>query len=204
MTGRAEVVRLQAQLGATFERARRLAATADAETQSDFARYLCISVSGFLEKSVAELVIEHSRRSGGPTLQRFIEANTRKFTNANSEKLKQLLGSFSQDWRLKLEAILVDDAKDAIDSIIGLRHSIAHGGSAGVTYSRVSEYYKRIQLVIEQIADICTQITQVAEHVKRNPKILLPRRFNGRTALVYFGSQVQREESQRHRLRCDK
>jgi hypothetical protein len=155
MTGRAEISRLQAQLGATFERGKRLATVADQETQSDFARYLCVLVSGFLEKAVAELLLEHSRRSAGPTLQRFVEANTRKFTNANSERLKQMLGSFSHDWREKMETILVDESKDAIDSIIGLRHSIAHGGSAAVTYSRVSDYYKRIKLVVEEIANLC-------------------------------------------------
>lgn len=155
MTGRAEVSRLQAQLNATFERGKQLAAHADLETQSDFARYLCVLVSGFLEKAVAELVVEHSRRSGGPTLQRFVEASTRRFTNANAQKLKELLGGFNPDWRTKLDAILIDEFKDAVDSVVGLRHSIAHGGSAAVTYSRISEYYKQIQLVVGEIADLC-------------------------------------------------
>jgi hypothetical protein len=156
LTGRAEVSRLKAQLDATFARGKKLAATgADLETQSDFARYLCVLVSGFLEKAVTELVLEHSRRSGGPTLQRFVEMNTQKFTNAKAEKLKTILGSFSSDWRAKLDVILVDESKAAVDSVIGLRHQIAHGGSAGVTYSRISEYYKRIQFVVDQIADIC-------------------------------------------------
>jgi len=155
MTGRAEVSRLQTQLNATFDRGRRLAAVADLETQSDFARYLCVLVSGFLEKAVAELVLEHSRRSAGPTLQRYVEANTRRFTNANSQRLKDLLGSFSPDWRSRLDAILVDESKDAVDSVVGLRHLIAHGGSAGVTYSRINEYYKRIRLVVDEIAGLC-------------------------------------------------
>ena len=155
MTGRPEVFRLQAQLNATFERGKRLVAVADLETQSDFARYLCVLVSGFLEKAVAELILEHSRRSGGPTLQRFVEANTRKFANANAQRLKDVLGSFNPDWRTRLDIILIDEFRDAVDSIVGLRHLIAHGGSAGVTYSRISEYYKRIQLVINEIADLC-------------------------------------------------
>ena len=156
MTGRAEVSRLQAQLNATFERGKRLAAVgADLETQSDFARYLCVLVSGFLERAVTELILEHSRRYGGPTLQRFVEANTRKFANANCKKLKDTLGTFSPDWRTKLDTILVDESKDAIDSVIGLRHLIAHGGSGGITYHRISEYYKRIQLVVDEIAHLC-------------------------------------------------
>ena len=52
--------------------------------------------------------------------------------------------------------ILVDESKAAVDSLIGLRHQIAHGGSAGVTYSRICDYYKRIQGLVNEIADICT------------------------------------------------
>lgn len=155
MTGRPEVSRLKARLDATFARGMAITAHADLETQADFARYLCILVSGYLEKALTELVQEHSRRHGGPTLQRFIEKSTRKFTNANSQKLKDLLGSFNADWRSRLDVVLVDEFKDAVDSVLSLRHLIAHGGSAGVTLSRVAEYYLRIQLVVDEIADLC-------------------------------------------------
>jgi hypothetical protein len=154
MTGTAEVARLRSQLDATFKRARSLQ-EADLETQADFARYLCILVSGFLEQSVAELVLEHARKNGGPTLQRHVEHNTRRFTNANAQKLKELMGSFSPDWRLKLDSFLVDEFKDAVDSVVSLRNLIAHGGSAGVTYSRILDYYRRVQSVVDEIAGIC-------------------------------------------------
>jgi hypothetical protein len=155
MTGRPEVSRLKARLDSTFERGKLISASADLETQADFARYLCVLVSGYLEKSLTELLQEHSRRHGGPTLQRFVERNTRRFANANSQKLRDLLGSFNADWTAKLDAVLVDEFKDAVDSVISLRHVIAHGGSAGITLSRVSEYYQRIQLVVDEIADLC-------------------------------------------------
>jgi hypothetical protein len=159
MTGRAEVARLQSRLDATFKRGSELSIhVSDLETQSDFARYLCVLVAGFLEKAIAELVLEHSRKTGAPTLQSFVEANTKRFTNANSQKIADLLGSFSPDWRLKMKSILTDEFKDAVDSVIGLRHLIAHGGSAGVTYGRMNEYYLRIQLVIDEIADLCAPV----------------------------------------------
>ncbi len=159
MTGRAEIARLQSRLDATFKRGGELFnSVPDLDTQSDFARYLCVLVAGFLEKAVAELVLEHSRNTGAPTLQSFVEANTKRFTNANSQKIADLLGSFSPDWRLKIEAVLTDESKDAVDSVIGLRHLIAHGGSAGITYRRMSEYYMRIQLVIDEIANLCAPV----------------------------------------------
>lgn len=156
MTGRAEVSRLQMVLDSTFDRAKKIS---DLETQSDFARYLCVLVAGFFEKAIAELLQEHSRQTGAPTLQRFVEANTRRFTNANSQKVADLLGSFSPDWRVEIETVLVDESKAAVDSVIGLRHTIAHGGSAGgVTYGRICNYYSRIQVVVDKIADLCAPI----------------------------------------------
>ncbi len=154
MTGRAEIDRLRKRLDATFERCGKLS-SADLEVQSDFARYLCVLVSGYLERAVAELVLEHARRSGGPTLQRYVEANTKRFANANCEKLKRLLGSFHLDWRARLDLVLVDEFKDAVDSIVSLRNIIAHGGSAGITYSRIKGYYVLVQIVVDEIADLC-------------------------------------------------
>lgn len=64
MTGRAEVGRLRQVLEDTFKRAEKVGG--DTELQSDFARYLCVLVSGFLEKAVAELILEHARLSLRP------------------------------------------------------------------------------------------------------------------------------------------
>jgi len=155
MTGRAEVGRLKKRLDATFERYKKLPPSVDLEVQSDFANYLCVLVAGYLEKAVAELVLEHARRCGGPTLQKYVETCTKRFTNAKSEKLKTLLGSFDGDWRKRLDLVLKDEFKDAVDSLIGLRHQIAHGGSATTTYQRINDYYLRIQVVIDKIAEIC-------------------------------------------------
>ena len=154
MNGRAAVWRLKQRLDATFTRAERIGS--DPELQSDFARYLCILVSGYLEKAVAELVLEHSRRMSAPSVQRFVELQTRRLTNVNSQRLKDLLGSFDLDWQQDLSAFLVDERKDAIDSIVNLRNSIAHGQSVGVTYLQVVKYYEQIQKVIDHVADLCT------------------------------------------------
>jgi RiboL-PSP-HEPN len=87
-----------------------------------------------------------------------VELNTRRFTNANSERLQNLLGSFDPDWRQTLESFLVDELKDAVDSIVNLRNTIAHGGSVGLTYQRISDYYARVQRVVDRIAELCAPI----------------------------------------------
>lgn len=153
MTGRAAIHSHQQRIDAVFERTGHL--VDDLELQADQARYLCVLVSGFIEKAMCEVVFEHARRVGAPSLQRFVEAHAGRFTNANSEKVLQLLGTFDPDWRREVAVILVDEYKDAFDSVVSLRHQIAHGSSVGVTYVRIKNYFHAITHIIERIQRIC-------------------------------------------------
>src|SRR5438128_11059911 len=156
MTGRAEVHRLKQVLDATFQRAANL--SGDPELQSDFARYLCVLVSGFLEKAVSELILEHTRRHAGPSVQRFVESRGRRLTNVNAQRLQETLGMFKTEWRDDLKRFLVDERKDAVNSIVALRNTIAHGQSVGVTFVRVKEYYRLVQSVVDRVADLCAPL----------------------------------------------
>jgi hypothetical protein len=153
MTGRAEVMRLKQRLDATFVRLGN--SQLDIEVQSDLARYLCVLVSGFLEQSMYELVVEHARRVGAPSLQRFVDKRTRNFTNPKCQKLLTLIGDFNPEWRLSLEGFLAAELKDAVDGVVNLRNTIAHGRSVGVTYATIEDYYRRVQKVVEFVADFC-------------------------------------------------
>ncbi len=144
---------MKQRLDATFERVKRV--TPDLELQADFARYLCVLVSGYIEKAVVAFVLEHARQRGGPTLQRFVEQRTKKFSSAKASRVQELLGSFDPAWQQELGEFLVDERKDAVDSIVSLRNVIAHGGSVGLTYSRVLEYYEHAQRVVDRVGELC-------------------------------------------------
>jgi len=158
MTGRAEVVRLQQRLDATFRRVRSLPNDCDTELLSDFARYLCVLVSGFLEQAVIELLLEHVRNHSHHSIQQHVERRLRQFTNANAQRLIDLMGSFEADWRTEMVAYLVDEHKDAVDGIVDLKNTISHGRFAGVTITRATDYYSRVRDVVNRIADLCAPI----------------------------------------------
>ena len=77
MTGKPAVAALRKRLDSTFERMEQVSDDVELELLSDFARYLCVLVSGFLEQSVVALVLEHVRRNSSPTVQNHIEARLR-------------------------------------------------------------------------------------------------------------------------------
>lgn len=152
MNGRAEVSRLRKRLDATF--GRMPAAGMDIEVQADFAKYLCVLVSGFFENAIVALVLQLVEQRSAPEVTSFIERQLDRWTNPTSEKITNLLGAFSSDWRDDLAAYLVDERKDSINSLVALRHKIAHGESVGTSLSQVKAHYITILDVVGHVADL--------------------------------------------------
>ena len=153
MNGKTEIDRQRKRLDATFERASK--AGTDLELSSDLARYLCVLVAGFLEQAVIEIALEHVRKHSHISIQRHVENRLRRFTSANTQNVIDLLGGFDPDWRIDLEAYLVDEHKDAINSVVNLRHTIAHGRYTGTTLAGVQNYYKVVKRVVQHCTDLC-------------------------------------------------
>jgi hypothetical protein len=153
MTGKAEVESQIKRLDATFKRAS--GATGDLELSSDLAKYLCVLVSGFLEQSIIELLLEYIRIHAHTSVHQHMEPRLRQFTTAKTHRIIELFGSFDANWRKDLEDYLVDQLKDAIDSVVANRHNIAHGKSVGLTISRVQTYYERVKDVVDHLSDLC-------------------------------------------------
>nr|VFJ67139.1 MAG: hypothetical protein BECKFW1821C_GA0114237_101117 [Candidatus Kentron sp. FW] len=149
-----EIIELKRHLDTAFERIGNVDSD-NQELKSDLARYLCILVSGCLEKAVAALLLKHAKQSGGPTLQRFVEIKTGRPMNLNVQRLQELLGSFDPDWSSELESFLVDECKEAVNSVVRLRNRIAHGETISVTYQQISGYHVKVQEVVNKIAELC-------------------------------------------------
>ncbi|MBZ0145793.1 MAG: hypothetical protein K8F56_19700 [Rhodocyclaceae bacterium] len=123
----------------------------DPEHQADYAKYLCILVSGFVETAFEELAIEHCRRRASPTVLSFAARKLARPQNLKAEPLLRLLGSFEASWRVELEGFLAGERKDALDSLVDLRNKIAHGDTVTVSLIAVKRYYKAVREVVEFI-----------------------------------------------------
>ena len=152
MAGNAKLAALQRRLDATFDRVAAFRPD-DFELLSDFARYLCVLVSGYLESAIAELALEHCRHRCSPTVLSYVDAQLGRFQNPNAERVLQLLGAFDPLWRTDLETFISGERKDAIDSVVALRNKIAHGESVGITYRRIKDYYTRTKEVIDFLSE---------------------------------------------------
>lgn len=151
MSGRQEVHRFRTRLDATFKRGQALDGD---QVRADFARYLCVLVSGFLETSTVELLLDYSTRLSAPNVGAFVDTALERRTNLNVERLSQLLGAFSSDWSDKFGKFLTLERETAVNSVVANRNQIAHGANQGITLVQIQIYYSRVIEVIDFIADL--------------------------------------------------
>jgi hypothetical protein len=143
------------KLIAAFGRAQELSKFPDLEElQADYARHLCVLVSGFIERAVTEIILTYAQGKAPAPLRSFIETSLKRLTNVDKERLLNLVGSLDAGWRTQLESYVVDERQAAINSIVGLRNDIAHGGGGSVSLSQVEKYWVVVQEVIEKVEQL--------------------------------------------------
>jgi RiboL-PSP-HEPN len=146
------VSRLRQRLDEVFTRADILD-PGELELRSDFARYLCVLISGYVEKSLQELTIQWCRSQSSPSVLRYATGSLRRLQNLNSERLKQVLSSFDEGWRQQVEA-RCEEGLDALDSLYGNRNLIAHGANVGLTLTQVRRYLSSVQEIIDLLIEL--------------------------------------------------
>ncbi|WP_298928198.1 HEPN domain-containing protein [uncultured Ramlibacter sp.] len=134
-------------MDATFARIQ-LLDVGQLELRADFARYLCVLVSGYLDQTIREITGEFVRQRAQPLIADLVVKLTDRTTNLTAAKLRTYLLQIDRTWEGAIDALLVDRAKDALDSVIALRHRIAHGQSADVTIARMLGYYVEIKKLL--------------------------------------------------------
>ena len=126
----------------------------DLALQAEFAQYLCVHVSRFVEQSVEDILIAHAKRQSAPTVVNYVDGTVRR-TNLNAERLLQVVGHFDGSWRKDLEAYMKGERKDALDSVVNHRNNIVHGEGTTISYQRIANYYASIKSILRRLDDLC-------------------------------------------------
>lgn len=140
-------------LDATFARVDRLE-PGEIELRADFARHLCVLVSGFMDQTIKNYTIEYVRKRSSGTVTNHVSKSIANLTNLKSEKLKNHLLSFDATWKTELDKIFSEERQAAVDSVISIRHGIAHGKPGDITIARMKDYYKEVVKVMSEIHEL--------------------------------------------------
>ncbi|MFL0458571.1 HEPN domain-containing protein [Brachybacterium paraconglomeratum] len=125
----------------------------DPELTSHFARYLCVRLAGFAEKSLKDLVVAHARARSSATVHRFVEGQMGKVWGINQSKLKDVLDALDPGWWDPLASRFSREI-DALNSVGKLRDSISHGGPSGIGIPQVQQYRDDIYALFYHLCEL--------------------------------------------------
>ena len=119
------------------------------EIQADYARYLCVLVTGFLEQSVVRVILEYVDELGDPSLSRYVAETLRRPGSMQAQEILRLVGNFNENWKTELGEKLTTRHREAIGSVYASRHKIAHGEDVDLAYRQVRGDYVLVLEAIE-------------------------------------------------------
>jgi len=130
----------------------------DSELLGNWAKFLCIIASGFIENALKILFTDYITKTSNLKTARFASfyINDKQFCikNPDSEGIAKLLQKFDDEWKTRFESYLEDNLLYiSINSIKGNRNQIAHGGYRLSSLSLVGmkEYFLGAIKVVEYI-----------------------------------------------------
>ena len=142
------------RLDTMFDRANDL--PEDPEIKAHWAKYLCVLVCGFLENSVELCLFEYCKQRINIQIQNYVRSQLYRFQNPKMEEIIRLFGAFDPEWQGRLEIECEGELSDAVNSIVGNRHSIAHGGSVSLTIGGLHKYYQKALKVVDVLHRVCS------------------------------------------------
>lgn len=125
------------------------------ELQSQWARYLCVLVSGFLETAVRAIYGEFAGKMASPYVANYVKYELDSFQNPKMGKILELTNAFNPLWADKLKTATEGKLETAVDSVVANRNQIAHGENVGITYRRIKDYYEDVVKVVDLIEKMC-------------------------------------------------
>ena len=132
----------------------------DMRMQGEWAKYLCVLSSGYLENSLRILLSDYISRNSSREIQRYSEPIIGSLTNCKHGKIIKTLEQFDTNWassfseKIEKKSKIENEIKDSIDSLVQNRHDIAHGKSIGVGYVTVKKYYEKANEAVEIMEEI--------------------------------------------------
>lgn len=125
------------------------------EALSDWSKYICVVVSGFMENSLETLFSEYAKKQLSGPVCNFVISSLR-INNPKTQRFYEVMLRFNQQWKEDLTHYVVDGGRDdALDTIMNNRHLIVHGRSkdSRITLVQVKESFKKCIEILNFIED---------------------------------------------------
>ncbi|GBQ98679.1 HEPN domain-containing protein [Gluconobacter cerinus] len=128
----------------------------DPEEQADWAKYVSVLISGYIEQSFKEILLEFVSSHEISRLDKYISDTWPESRNMKISNIDFILRSFDLSWSEKFNRWLEskDNYKSEINSLIASRNDIAHGKEANTTNVTLRSMRYRLAISLELIDEL--------------------------------------------------
>ena len=112
------------------------------ENRARLAQLMTIWASGYLEAACRDAVLAYTKRRAHPTVVNFVSRSLNRFQNPRMENILALVRGIDGDIADDLGDYADGSIGESVNSIVGIRHQIAHGRSANISIGRVTQYFE--------------------------------------------------------------
>lgn len=142
-------VRIRNRLESMFQRVSELNQSeleGTSEIQSDYAKYICVVTSGYLEQAVKEIALFYAESKAEPRISQYVSKSWPRSKNMDAAAIKQMFEKFDLDWGGQIETWMAKDEairKKHIDDLVTWRNRIAHGDETNLNVVRLASVKDR-------------------------------------------------------------
>jgi len=127
----------------------------DIEMKAEWAKYLCVRASGYIEKSVRLILSNFASDMSHDYVSGYVESQLKCFTSPKAGTIVDEVRCFSPKWAVQIEEEIDGAIKDALNSIVANRHQIAHGRDVDLSFVRMRNFYNDAAKVVDILTATC-------------------------------------------------
>jgi HEPN superfamily RiboL-PSP-like protein len=127
----------------------------DEEMQAEFARYLCVLCSGFLETAIAEVLSAYARNNAGRRVSSYVSSEVGGGWNPWYADIVKTLDQFDAAWADHMRAFGSDKRAEEVNSVVRNRNPIAHGETKDLTLRKLVGWRKSVDEVVDELVRLC-------------------------------------------------
>lgn len=114
-----------------------------------------IWASGYLEAAFRDTLRRYVETRADTRVQRAMTRRLERFRNPRLGVILDLVGEFDTAWEEELRDLADGAVGESVNSIVALRHRVAHGRSDRVSIGTVGRYFDEAQRLPRRLVRLC-------------------------------------------------
>lgn len=126
--------------------------------EANWAKYMCVLVSGYLEQSLKNICFYYAEKNSNELVLNYIEKTWPQSANMKIHKILEIIECFDCQWKMAFSEWIDENGyKKNINSLVQSRNDISHGNDANtnnVTILSVTQNFEIVNDVLGKLDEL--------------------------------------------------